>query len=87
MTKRFVTGLALLLLLQLSAGLVIAAPPSDGSTVRIVEDTTWSDLSRSSMDALKSHRARRSPSPLRMRWRRVRPSTSRRVDRSSFKLT
>ena len=43
MTKRFVTGLALLLLLQLSAGLVIAAPPSDGSTVRIVEDTTWSD--------------------------------------------
>lgn len=43
MTKRFVTGLALLLLLQLSAGLVMAAPPSGGSTVRIVEDTTWSD--------------------------------------------
>ena len=38
---------------------------------------------RPSMDALKSHRARRSPSPLRMRWRRVRPSTSKRADRSS----
>ena len=43
MTKRFVTGLALLLLLQLSAGLVISSSTIGWIDGRIVEDTTWSD--------------------------------------------